>query len=720
MFRVFDFDLSLTDGLLLGLLIPVCAYLAYLVYRPGAAGRRTARWLLALRGVAFVLLLVLMMEPILAVTVQKQRNPLVAFLVDNSESMRVEEEGRPRRDGVLDLLKHEVVRDLEAQARVVWYRFSDGLHPMSGAGVDSLGWDGRATDIAGALDALGEATAGEGLVAAFLISDGGHNLGGRPERAALDLGAPVFAVGVGDPEPPKDLALVSAVIDPLGYVGREISISVGLKASGFDGAQDLMVVEEGGERIAVEPVTLSDGEQTVGFKVRPEGAGRHVYRISMAPQSGERSPENNVVMVSTEVLESRVRALMVAGGPSADLAYLRRCLEADSNLELEVVVATRPGEWSYRVREMLSRPEDRDLVILFDLPRAILSGTPERRLAAFVRSGGGMLVVGGPEHQGYALSPLAEVLPLEFFEGDNTYRADSFQAEITQAASRHPILRISDDPLSDRSEWAELPPLLAYALTRGARPGAVVLVQHPVERVGGRKMPLVGVTRAGAGKTMAVAFRTFWRFGLMMWGVGKTERVSQAFWSNAVRWLVTREDVARLRAVADKPIYRSGEPVTFYAQVFDELLQPQEEARVTISVAQGGDVREAVLRDEGEGRYSGRMGGLPQGDYPFRVRAVKGAVDLGEGTGRFTVGRYSLEYEEVRMNAELLRGLAANSGGAFVTPDAFPAAVRDLPLAPQPVTVLYRSRLWGQTWPLFTLVCLLAVEWTVRRRRGMV
>ncbi len=720
MFHLSDFDLALTDGLLLGLLIPVCIYLAYQVYRPGAGRWRGAWWLMVLRGLAFVLLLALMMEPTLAVTVQRQRNPLVAFLVDNSESMQVEEGGKARRDKALDLLQGDAVRDLEARARVVRYRFSDALHPLSEAGVDSLLWDGRATDIAGALDALREVTAGEGLVAAFSISDGAHNLGGRPERAAVDLGAPIFAVGIGDAEPPKDLALVSAVIDPLGYVGREISISVGLKVSGFGGVQDLLVLEEGGRRVAAEPITLSEGEQTVRFQVRPERAGRHAYRISMAPQPGERSRENNLVIVSTEVLESRVRVLMVAGSPSVDLAYLRRCLEADPNLELEVVFATWSGEWSYRMRDLLSRPDDRDLVILFDLPRAILSGTPERRLAAFVRAGGGVLVVGGEIHQGYALSPLAEVLPLAFSGEDHTYRVDPFQVEIPKAAYRHPILRISDDPLADRLEWAELPPLLAYNQNRGVRPGAVVLLQHPTERVGNKKMPLVAVTRAGAGKAMAVAFRTFWRFGLMMWGIGKTDVISQTFWGNAVRWLVIREDVARVRAVPDKPIYRSGEPVTFHAQVFDELLQPQQGATVTVLVAQDGDVREVALKDEGEGRYSGRMGGMLQGDYAFQVRAVKGAADLGGGTGRFTVGRYSLEYEEVRMNAELLQDLAANSGGAFVRPDAFPAAVRDLSLAPQPVTVRYRSRLWGQAWPFFLLVCLLAVEWTVRRRRRMI
>ena len=127
-----------------------------------------------------------------------------------------------------------------------------------------------------------------------------------------------------------------------------------------------------------------------------------------------------------------------------------------------------------------------------------------------------------------------------------------------------------------------------------------------------------------------------------------------------------------------------------------------------------------VLREEGRARYSGRMPGKPQGDYTYQVHARKGDVDLGGTTGRLTVGRYSLEYEEVRMKAELLKELSARSGGRFVDPEGFAAAIRDLPISPQPVTVIHRWRLWGHRWPLFLLVCLLAVEWTVRRRRGMI
>ena len=73
-----------------------------------------------------------------------------------------------------------------------------------------------------------------------------------------------------------------------------------------------------------------------------------------------------------------------------------------------------------------------------------------------------------------------------------------------------------------------------------------------------------------------------------------------------------------------------------------------------------------------------------------------GGVDLGSGAGRFTVGRYSLEYEDMRMNRDLLEGLARQSGGVYASPDRLDAVLNDLELAPQPVAEAYRTRLWGE------------------------
>ena len=71
---------------------------------------------------------------------------------------------------------------------------------------------------------------------------------------------------------------------------------------------------------------------------------------------------------------------------------------------------------------------------------------------------------------------------------------------------------------------------------------------------------------------MVVVCRGFWRHGLMMWGIGGTSQLAEQFWRNAARWLVTRDDVERLRIDLDKEGYRSGEPVSFRGRLLDDLL----------------------------------------------------------------------------------------------------------------------------------------------------
>ena len=717
----FDFELDVRDGLLLGFLFLASGFLVAQAYWPSLKRSGFARWAVSVRCLACLLLILLLMEPVLALRWHKLRRPLVALMVDRSESMRVEEGGRRRSDVVLELLKGDALKDLEAEARLERVGFSEEIEPFSSDEIDSLFWEGRATDLAGALDQVREKIDGKGAVAAVLISDGAHNLGGRPERAALDLGIPILTVGIGDPRPPKDLALFSGVVDPIGYVGSEVSVQIGIRSNGFDGHPSLIFVDEGGRRLSAHPVTLADGDQVLNLTLLPKRAGRHVYRVSVADQPGERSKANNTLLLSTEVLENRKRVFLAGGRPSPDFAYLRRLLEADPDLKLDVVVTTDLGESRRSLRRGLAELGNQDLIILFDFPVSILSESAEKKLADFVRSGGGLLFVGGVHFPkgADALPALADVLPLAFSTVGDAYGAGPFNVRVAETAVRHPVMRISDRASDIAAEWADLPPLLAFNPNGGARPGAIVLLQHPVARVAGAKMPLAAAMQAGLGKSMMVCVRSFWRYGLMMWGVGQSDRVSRRFWGNAVRWLTTPEGRTRVRAMTDRQTYRGGEPITFHARVLNELRLPEDGARVRVSVMEDGEVREVALDGLGEGRYRGVFRGLSQGDHTFRVRAEKGEVSLGEGTGRFTVGHYSLEYDDTRMNAELLQEISRLTGGRFVTPEGLSDALRALPLARQPATQRFKFRLWGASWPLFVLLGLLTLEWSARRRRGM-
>jgi hypothetical protein len=131
----------------------------------------------------------------------------------------------------------------------------------------------------------------------------------------------------------------------------------------------------------------------------------------------------------------------------------------------------------------------------------------------------------------------------------------------------------------------------------------------------------------------------------------------------------------------------------------------------------------AAMQAIGNGRYEGRIDGLPEGDYVFEARATDGQAELGTDAGRFAVGGMNVEFQDTRMNRAVLQEMATATGGAFFTVgnfDSAVAAVRALPtFVPSPVQDDRRFDLWTLPALLGAIIALLSVEWYLRKRLGM-
>jgi hypothetical protein len=204
-----------------------------------------------------------------------------------------------------------------------------------------------------------------------------------------------------------------------------------------------------------------------------------------------------------------------------------------------------------------------------------------------------------------------------------------------------------------------------------------------------------------------------------MQGIGETDKVVRVFWNRMTRWLLTEDDLAKLRVSTGKSSYRSGETINVRAELFDDLLRPVVEADVVLEV-EGGPDDAIILARKGEGNYAGVIRGLKQGTHTYRVSAQWNEEDKAEAVGELTIGRYSVEFEDLLANASLMQEIAMRSGGRVVDIDAISDFVDSLKLAPQPHVSVLQLRLWGKNWPLLFLVMFLGFEWFVRRSRGMV
>jgi hypothetical protein len=296
-----------------------------------------------------------------------------------------------------------------------------------------------------------------------------------------------------------------------------------------------------------------------------------------------------------------------------------------------------------------------------------------------------------------------ELSPLSFIEEETLLR-------IGTQGENHPVVRLpmgaeGGDP------WRQLPPLLGVYLVSSLHEGARVLVEDQ------QGNPLIVTGGYGRGKVVAALAHSFWRLDLVSSGVGGKPQTIRQFWRDAVRWLATSAPVGRVRASTEQHVYQAGLPVVFAVQVFDELLRPQEGATLRLWV---NDNEVFQLQDRGGGYYRGVYSGLGPGEYIYKVVAELNEEQIGQDEGRFIVEKHSIEWSDMRGNRMLLGELAQASGGATFALEAWPELLNKWSLRQRLVEEILELRLWGRVWPLVLLVLLLAAEWILRKRCGMI
>src|SRR5258707_11579058 len=183
---------------------------AFVEYRrplaPLTSAQRAA--LVAFRVVVLGALVLFLFRPIAMLPPSASRNAIVPILVDVSRSMRLADaDGQARLARAVALLRGDLLPALSKQFVTELFAVGDGMSP---AQLDRLSADARRTDLAGAVAAVRERYRGQRVAGVVLLSDGadtgdGASSGsGESGRSIGEGGPPVFAVGIGSPDGPRD------------------------------------------------------------------------------------------------------------------------------------------------------------------------------------------------------------------------------------------------------------------------------------------------------------------------------------------------------------------------------------------------------------------------------------------------------------------------------------------------------------------------------------
>jgi uncharacterized membrane protein len=703
--------------------------------------------LLALRILSIVTIVLLLFRPVLSYYKEQTEQRSVVFLIDTSASMGISDDssGKSRIEQAREQVGSWAEQLQEAFALQV-IEFSERPRLLPDAKqVPTLTAEGKATSISRALAAGAKAAPRSEIEAVFLVSDGVHNSARSPEEVAAQMGVPVHAIGVGaslrGDATYRDIQVVALNCPDTLMLNNKARITAGIEGVGLPGRVIRVILDEDEKPIGEVELTLDEeeGVQEVEFEFRPTVIGRHVYTVRVPPIPEEKIEENNQRSAAALVVEPGIRVLYMEGTLRAEYgAIVQRFLAKDPDLEFCALVQTRPNVFLKRsniegleLETLPTAPEDVstfDVFIVGDLDSSYIKPDQQALIAARVREGAGLIMLGGYHSLGpggYAGTPIGEILPVLLGDREVGQVTDSFLPKLTPDGNHHPIFaNIADffPTATGDAQLGGLPELDGCTRVTAARPGATVLATCPIEITAQGAMPLLAIQPVDEGRTAVFCGDT-----TRKWQQGPVAMDQESpflqFWGQLVRWAAGRstevEAAASVVSSTDKAYYDPEEEVMISAVVRDEKGEGELDARVMATIqgpAEQTDEVELSLTPGSTGHYEGHFTPPEAGGYEIVVETKLGEMTLAAEKLAIEVGRPYLEFEKLDLDEELLVRIAAETDGRYMHISTADGLIDQLDRTERKKRVQFERQL-APSLPLWILFLgLVTTEWALRRR----
>ncbi len=662
--------------------------------------------LITLRILAFLLLLILLLNPVITLRDYITSPVRIALLLDNSQSTTIEKDhydGIHRYKEVIDHLTPEASGRFEP-LEIRPYGFDAELFSMNAPLEPDF--EGSRTDIDRALsDFLDILDQEEAII---MVTDGIVTSGRDPSVTASRMPIPIYTVGIGDTTRRNDVVVQRVMHNPTASLNSRMIVETSILNDGFpDQEIEVQLRQEG---TVLEDTTIRSSEnrsvQQVRFDLMLEKEGLQQFQIHVPEVEGEWTTENNTQYFSIDVRDDRIRILHLAYEVHPDVRNIRSFLGEDQQISLEN--RTWITDDQYIEGALPDRPDTLDLVILHGFPHTDLS--PSHAAEVADRFGeNALFLIGLPGQDVLQLSSLFPgQMPIRF---DSGFSWHDVQFQIASPHSNHAIMDFN------------IPETIRTRPIRGgiqyvAETGNTTSLLQSMYRGNETDAPLLAVRTVGNRNISHLNGYHFYRWAL------STQDETRIFWenllNNTVKWTATSPDEELLDISPSEFAFQTGEPVIINAFLRNESGEPEENAVIDL-ILENDDIEERrfIMSNEGSGRYQLEIGNLPEGSYSYRGTANREDREIDTRSGQFSIGGINREFINTLRDDDLLHLIAQTSGGSYFpheqVDELFDILEEQIGFEKREETLTQTLALHRHPFWFVLVIVLLTTEWILRK-----
>ena len=668
--------------------------------------------LIIARSLGLTLLLLAIFEPTLTIIKKNILKPVTLFFVDNSGSMQADDKSK-KDETTLKLINELKQSPLvnNTQLKLFGSRITD----LSFDSLNRITFSEGSTNFTDIFNDM--ALSKENVSSIAIFSDGVITDGSSPIYEAEKGGVPLFTIGIGDTSKQKDAEIKNVLYNEFIYAETPTTISATIINDGFANKNAVLSFYENDALIGQQNVILNaNGVQNVQLNYLPKSSGENKLTFSISNLDGELTYANNKKVFYINVLSNKVKVLLIAGGPSSDLSFVKNALSVDHNLAVSSI--TQAGVNKYLEKNNRDKLLDSaEVLILIGFPSKETSPEILRKVSLQISAKNVpyLIILSGSTDYNL-LAQIKKDLPFTFSTVPANYL--EVQPNISPDQQKNPLLQSSS--IDALTVWNNLPPVYQPFSEFNPKPESDVIAKSKVNNVPTNK-PLIISRRLGNQRSIAVLAKDIWKWKLQT--AMKDQDVLEGFILNSVKWLNSPEDKKRVQIRTMKKLFALGEEVEFTAQVYDDAFNPISDAEVKVRARTGNENFELNLNSLGNGMYEGVLQTNKPGNYSFTGEAKQNNKSIGTDKGLFNIGEVDIEMMNTKMDYNFLNTLANVTSGKFYNANEAASLFKRLielnNKSSKEKIDTKEFALWSNELLMLAIILLFAIEWFVRKREGM-
>lgn len=646
------------------------------------------QFLISYRIIIFFILGILLFNPVINFSGEKEKKLDWAIFIDNSASIKYHQ--TPSINAVQLGIESLVNKLSEKDISYHLYQFADNIQKVNSPQLIGNGVTTNIGIIPETIKQLGNQIAG-----AVIISDGLITEGKDPIKDFQEFDFPIHTIGIGEGSELVDVTIESIDAPTVVLKSDWVDVNITIQSVGNIGDRLSVSLYNNRELQGSKHIRLMgmESKKEINFRFHPKKIGKQQYEVRISSVEDEIDIQNNRQKFSLLVLKDRYKVALLTGSPNKNTSVLKRKLKNNPRVELDHFIRITETRFQPAIKTFWESPYE--LIIFDNYPIKPLSSNFVRILGKKLLSNqSALFLILGPNQTIVSFNGITSILGV--VTEDSTIESNRFYWEFV------------DEQIDAGGNF---PPLKQNILITGKQVSSDTLA------VTEQGWPLWLRNQNGTIRTM------IWTSPELNTLYFHDQKLSQegsfsVIWNQSISWLLKsggeHENFFRL----NKNRYQQGEMVQVTGtQPFEKTQDKTENIIINVTHGSTDIITRDILYNIEEQRWLGEFRAPGPGEYNYSIQLGSNQDPI--QTGTFQILESQIELNQVYLNKKLLATISNSTDGQFFVWDSRDSLFSEINPKVRREFKAEIIKFNESRVLLIIMILLLCVEWFIRRNRGL-